>query len=49
MTTLSRDLLSGLTFAVGVVGFVFGEMIVSTVLFASSALVSTIALHEANA
>jgi hypothetical protein len=49
MKNLSRDILSGLMFAVGVVGFAFGEMIVSTVLFASSALVSTIALQDANA
>ena len=47
MTNLSRDILSGITFVVGVVGIVFGEMVVSTVLFASSALVSTIALNDA--
>jgi hypothetical protein len=40
MSTLYKDILIGLLFLVGIWGFISGEFIVSTVLFASAAIYS---------
>jgi CheY-specific phosphatase CheX len=42
MTDFQRDVLIGLMFITGVFGFISGEFIVSTVLFAASAIFSNI-------
>lgn len=46
MTTFYRDVLIGLMFIVGIVGFISGEFIVSTVLFASAAISSNVYLNR---
>jgi hypothetical protein len=46
MTTFYRDVLIGLMFIVGIVGFISGEFIVSTVLFASAAIFSNVQLNR---
>lgn len=46
MNTFYRDVLIGLMFIVGIVGFISGEFIVSTVLFASAAIFSNIHLNH---
>ncbi|MDD5215095.1 MAG: hypothetical protein PHQ03_06115 [Methylococcales bacterium] len=46
MTTFYRDVLIGLMFIVGIVGFISGEFIVSTVLFASAAIFSNVYLNR---
>lgn len=40
MNDFQRDILTGLMFVVGILGFISGEFIVSTVMFATSALFS---------
>ncbi len=42
MTDLQRDILIGLMFVVGILGFLSGEFIVSTVMFATAAIFSNI-------
>lgn len=42
MKALYRDVLIGLMFIVGIVGFISGEFIISTVLFASATILSNI-------
>lgn len=46
MTTFYRDVLIGLMFIVGIVGFISGEFIISTVLFASAAIFSNVHLNR---
>lgn len=46
MSTFYRDVLIGLMFIVGIVGFISGEFIVSTVLFASAAIFSNVYLNR---
>lgn len=42
MTNLKKDILVGLMFMVGIFGFISGEFIVSTVVFAAAAVFSNI-------
>jgi hypothetical protein len=42
MRILYKDILIGLLFTAGIVGFISGEFIVSTVLFAGTAIFSNI-------
>jgi hypothetical protein len=46
MTAFYRDVLIGLMFIVGIVGFISGEFIISTVLFASAAIFSNVHLNR---
>jgi CheY-specific phosphatase CheX len=46
MTTLYRDVLIGLMFIIGIVGFISGEFVLSTVLFASAAICSNVYLNR---
>ncbi len=46
MTTFTRDVLISLMFIVGIVGFISGEFIISTVLFASAAIFSNVHLNR---
>ncbi len=46
MNTFYRDVLIGLMFIVGIIGFISGEFIVSTVLFASAAIFSNVYLNR---
>jgi len=42
MTDLQKDILVGLLFVAGIFGFISGAFIVSTVIFAASAILSNI-------
>ncbi len=46
MTDFQRDILIGLMFVVGILGFISGEFIVSTVMFATAAVFSNIVLNR---
>jgi hypothetical protein len=46
MTDFRRDVLIGLMFFTGIFGFISGEFIISTVLFASAAISSNIAMSK---
>jgi CheY-specific phosphatase CheX len=46
MKDIQRDILIGVTFMVGIIGFISGEFIISTVLFASAAILSNIFLNR---
>jgi hypothetical protein len=46
MNTLYRDILIGLIFVVGIIGFISGEFVISTVLFASAAILSNVYLNR---
>jgi hypothetical protein len=46
MTDFKRDILIGLIFVSGIVSFISGEFIVSTVLFASAAIFSNVFLNR---
>ncbi|MDO9423909.1 hypothetical protein [Methylobacter svalbardensis] len=46
MTDLQRDILIGLMFAVGILGFISGEFIVSTIMFGAAALLSNMLLSR---
>jgi len=46
MTDLKRDILIGLIFISGVLGFISGEFIISTVLFAGAAIFSNVFLNR---
>jgi hypothetical protein len=46
MTDLQRDILIGLIFSVGILGFLSGEFIVSTIMFATAAIFSNIVLNR---
>lgn len=49
MNDFQRDMLIGLMFIVGIFGFISGEFIVSTVIFASAAIFSNIAINRQRA
>ncbi len=44
MTDFQRDILIGLMFVVGILGFLSGEFIISTIMFAIAAIFSNIVL-----
>ena len=46
MTAFKRDILIGLMFVVGILGFISGEFIVSTIMFATAAIFSNIAVSR---
>jgi hypothetical protein len=46
MSDLQKDVLIGLIFIIGIFGFISGEYVVSTVLFASAAISSNIRLNR---
>ncbi len=46
MTDFRRDILIGLMFIVGIFGFISGEFIVSTIMFATAAIFSNIAVNR---
>jgi hypothetical protein len=46
MNDFQRDVLLGLMFIAGIFGFISGEFIVSTILFASAAIYSNIAIRK---
>jgi hypothetical protein len=46
MTDFQRDILIGLTFVVGILGFLSGEFIVSTIMFATAAIFSNIFFNQ---
>lgn len=49
MNDLQRDILIGLMFVTGIFGFISGEFVVSTVVFASAAIYSNIAINRQRA
>ena len=46
MTFFLRDILIGLMFIIGILGFISGEFIVSTIMFASAAVFSNMLLNR---
>lgn len=46
MNNLFRDILTGLVFIIGVIGFIEGEFIISSALFAATTLVSNINMNR---
>ncbi|HEY8034848.1 MAG TPA: hypothetical protein VIF37_04590 [Methylobacter sp.] len=46
MTDFQRDILIGLMFVVGILGFISGEFIVSTIMFATAAIFTNIVLNH---
>ena len=46
MTDLQKDVLNGLAFITGVIGFLFGEFIISSTLFAGTAIASNININR---
>jgi|CXWL01.1.fsa_nt_gi hypothetical protein len=44
MTSLQRDIVLGIIFITGITGFISGEFLFSTILFASAAILSNIYL-----
>lgn len=46
MKDIKRDMLIGLMFLSGICGFIFGEFIASTMLFASAAIYTNVALNR---
>jgi hypothetical protein len=46
MNDIQRDVLIGLMFLTGIFGFISGEFVVSTVLFAAAAIYSNIAINR---
>jgi hypothetical protein len=46
MTDFQRDILIGLMFIVGILGFLSGEFIISTIMFGSAAIFSNILLSR---
>jgi hypothetical protein len=46
MNDFQKDVLMGLMFITGIFGFISGEFIISTVLFASAAIYSNIAIRK---
>jgi hypothetical protein len=46
MNDFQRDVLIGLMFLVGIFGFISGEFIVSTMVFASAAIFSNLAINR---
>ncbi|QPK63384.1 hypothetical protein IVG45_21715 [Methylomonas sp. LL1] len=48
MTTLHKDILTGLVFVAGVIGFINGEFIISSALFAATTYASNININRKN-
>jgi hypothetical protein len=48
MRNLTKDILVGLLFIAGIWSFISGQFIISTVLFASAAIYSNMAMHISN-
>ena len=46
MSDLRKDILIGLLFIVGIFGFISGEFVVSTIMFATAAILSNIAVSR---
>jgi CheY-specific phosphatase CheX len=46
MTDLQKDVLNGLAFITGVIGFIYGEFIISSTLFAGTAIASNININR---
>jgi len=46
MTDFQRDILIGLIFFVGILGFLSGEFIISTIMFATAAIFSNIVMSR---
>ena len=46
MNDLYKDILIGMVFAVGLLGFISGEFIISSTLFASAAIASNIKVNS---
>jgi len=46
MTDLQKDILNGLAFIAGVIGFMNGEFIISSTLFASTTVASNISVNR---
>lgn len=46
MTDFQRDILIGLMFIIGIFGFISGEFIISTIVFASAAIFSNMVLNR---
>ena len=46
MSNLSKDILTGIMFVTGLFGFISGEFIISSTLFASAAISSNIHLNS---
>ncbi len=48
MTNVQKDILNGLAFITGIVGFLSGEFIISSLLFATTTFVSNININRKN-
>lgn len=48
MTDLQKDILNVLAFITGVIGFLFGEFIISSTIFAGTAIASNININRKN-
>ncbi|MDO9139970.1 MAG: hypothetical protein Q7U38_06555 [Methylobacter sp.] len=46
MNDFKRDIVIGLMFVVGILGFISGEFVVSTIMFATAAIFSNIILNN---
>jgi hypothetical protein len=46
MNNFQKDILIGLFFIIGILGFISGEFIISTVLFASAAVAGNVLHYE---
>jgi len=48
MTSLQKDVLNGLAFITGIIGFMSGEFIISSALFAATAVASNVNMNRKN-
>lgn len=46
MTDFQKDVLNGLAFIIGIIGFVFGEFIISSTIFAATTVASNININR---
>jgi Na+/proline symporter len=46
MSDFHKDIFTGLLFITGLLGFIYGEFIISTVLFATAAIISNVNLNH---
>jgi hypothetical protein len=46
MNDFHKDILTGTVFAIGIIGFVSGEFIISSTLFASAAIASNVNINR---
>jgi len=46
MTNLQKDVLNGLAFITGIIGFMSGEFIISSALFAATAVASNVNMNR---